>query len=280
MASQNPFYMNPPQPQGHTHTETWEPPYSFCLQGATCQPLESTLTPHHYQAQQAHYLQRALEAQSPTTHTTQSTPSLSFDSSPDQYSDMEGSGLDYDILNNLSYLDNFEYGSLLDGLGCDSFSDPILFTSDESFIQPPFTDAALFPPLDPSPPASLAPLPIHKHRCQFEGCAESFARPCELRRHEYKHTKPFKCPQCSRPFAEKRRCIQHVQAVHGLATDEDKVKCHLCRYSAVRPDAVKRHLRLKHGVGEKSEGSPCTSGSEDQSDGETGPGKRRKVNEL
>ncbi|OAP62082.1 hypothetical protein AYL99_04285 [Fonsecaea erecta] len=279
MASQHPFYLNPRQPlQGHTHTETWEPPYTFHLQGATCQPLESILPLQQYQAQQAHHQHRALVAQSPITHSTQSTSPLSFDSSPDQYSNMEGLGLDYDILNNLSYLDDFGYDGNLSSFEYDSYGDSVLFPSDESFIQPPFTDADLFPALEaPSPAESLSPLPAHKHRCQFGDCTESFARPCELRRHEYKHTKPFQCPQCSRPFAEKRRCIQHVQAVHGLATDKDKAKCHLCQYSHVRPDAVKRHLKLRHGVGEKSEGSPSTVGSGEQSDGESRPGKRRRA---
>ncbi|OAL24636.1 hypothetical protein AYO22_05425 [Fonsecaea multimorphosa] len=281
MAPHHPFYMNSHQPQGHTHTETWEPPYSFYLQGATCQPLESTLPLPQYQAQQQHHLQRALAAQSPTTQSTQSTPALSFDSSPNQYSDMEGLGLDYDILNNLSYLDDFDYDSNLVSFENDSYRDSVLFPSEESFILPPFTDANLFPALDSqSPPDGPVLLPTHKHRCQFGDCTESFARPCELKRHEYKHTKPFICPQCGRPFAEKRRCIQHVQAVHGLATDEEKVKCHLCKYSHVRPDAVKRHLKLKHGVGEKSEGSPSTVGSGEQSDGESRPGKRRKVSEV
>ncbi|KIW80144.1 hypothetical protein Z517_06759 [Fonsecaea pedrosoi CBS 271.37] len=266
MAPFDPSCMNPDLHQGHTHTEFWDPSYIFSLQGATCQPLESTLPLQQYQAQQAHHLQKASVAQSPTTYTAQSTPSLSFDISPDPSSDMEGMKLDYDILNNLSYLDNFEY---------DSYNDFSLFSSDESFIQPPFTDADLFPALDlQSSPLSIVPLPTYKYRCHFGDCTESFARPCELRRHEYKHTKPFKCPHCSRPFAEKRRCIQHVQAVHGLATDEDKVKCHLCKYSHVRPDAVKRHLRLKHGIRENSEWSPSTVGSVVQSDCEPRPEER------
>ncbi|EXJ76424.1 uncharacterized protein A1O5_00932 [Cladophialophora psammophila CBS 110553] len=195
---------------------------------------------------------------------------------------MGGSALDFDILNNLSYLDDFECNSYGDfdynsygGVEYETYDDVVLFPTDQSFIQPPFTNVHMFPALDSlSPPDNLGPLPQHKYRCA--DCTESFARRCELTRHEFKHTKPFQCPQCGRPFAEKRRCIQHVQAVHGLATEEDKVKCHLCKYAHVRPDAVKRHMRLKHGVGEKSECSPFTIGSGEQSDAEDRPRKRRK----
>ncbi|OAL38522.1 hypothetical protein AYO20_02171 [Fonsecaea nubica] len=150
MAPYDPSCMNPDHHQGQTHTEFWDPSYIFSLQGATCQPLESTLPLQHYQAQQVHHLQQASVAQSPTTHTTQSTPSLSFDTSPDPSSDMEGMELDYDILNNLSYLDNFEY---------DSYNDFSLFSSDESFIKPPFTDADLFPALD----LQASPSHLHAH---------------------------------------------------------------------------------------------------------------------
>lgn len=203
---------------------------------------------------------------SPTMQFTQSPPPLAFDSSPDQpYPDMEGFDLDHDILNNLNYLDDFDFAD---------YDDFDLFPTSESLIQSPFTNASLFPTLDSyNSPESIGTPQTHKYRCQYEDCTKSFPRQCELTRHEYKHTRPFICPHCSRAFAEKRRCVQHVQSVHDLATDKDKTKCHLCKYAHVRPDAVKRHLRLKHRIGVKSDSSPTNS--EVQSKKEVGRRKGR-----
>jgi len=177
--------------------------------------------------------------------------------------------LDYDILNNPNNLDDFNL--------TDYYNDFTLFATSESFIDLPFTEANLFPSLESidsfDGPANAAP-PTNKFFCQFAGCTESFVRQCELTRHEYKHTRPFQCRCCGRPFAEKRRCVQHEQSVHGLATDKDKTKCHLCHYAHVRPDAVKRHLRLRHGVGVKDESSPST-----QSDKSSGRGGRQRKQE-
>jgi hypothetical protein len=199
-------------------------------------------------------------------------PPLAYDSSPDQqYSDVASLELDYDILNNPSYLADFNLSGYYD--------DFTLLPTDESFIQSPFANASFFPTLDSynSPHEAAAASPqAQKFCCQFAGCTESFARRCELTRHEYKHTKPFKCPHCGRAFAEKRRCVQHIQSVHGLATENDKTRCHVCGYDAVRPDAVKRHLRLRHGIGTKSERSSPTTSAE-QSDGPSGR-RRRSTN--
>ena len=225
-------------------------------QGATFQPLEDAIPQHHYHYQhQIFYMPGAFLAQSPTMQYNQSPPPLTFDPSPDQHnSDIEGFELDHDILNNLSYLEGSNFTDY----------DFDLFPTSQSFIDSPFTEANLFPSLDTSDaPGSVPSSSGHKLRCQLGDCTESFPRQCELTRHEYKHTRPFKCTQCGRAFAEKRRCIQHVQSVHDLATEKDKTKCRLCHYSHVRPDAVKRHLRLKHGVGVYSESSPSTnSGSQ------------------
>lgn len=190
------------------------------------------------------------------TPSSSSTPSR--DTSPYQmfFSDMENVGLDYDILNNPIYLNDFD----LTGY----HKDFTLFPTNKSLPQSPISNTSFFPRLESyDSPNSVDALPVRRFECQFTGCTESFQRQCELTRHEYKHTKPFSCPHCGRAFAEKRRCVQHIQSVHDLATEKDKTKCHLCKYAHVRPDAVKRHLRLKHGVGTKSKTSPsATSGSE------------------
>jgi len=231
-------------------------------QGATCQPLKDAIPQYYQHHQQPHYSTRAFVAPSPTMQSIQSTPALTFGLSPDQsYSaDMDSFELDHDILNNLDYLEDFNFVNYLEDVPCTSYNDFTLFPTDESFIESPFTDGSLFPDLaginTPGPaPANLVPTFI----CQYGNCRVSFQRQCELTRHEYKHTRPFICPQCGRDFPEKRRCVQHVQSVHGLATDKDKTQCHLCKYSHVRPDAVKRHQRLKHGVGLKSWSSPSTN---------------------
>ena len=185
------------------------------------------------------------------TFSDQQPPSiLTFNSSPGQqfFPNTENFGLDYDILNNPTYLNDFDLAGY--------YNDFTLFPTNENFPQSPFTNA--FPSVDSYDPSGSPVAPLHEFECQFPGCTESFPRQCELTRHEYKHTKPFSCPHCGRAFAEKRRCLQHVQSVHGFATEKDKTQCHLCKYAHVRPDAVKRHLRLKHGVGARAGSSPST----------------------
>ena len=65
-----------------------------------------------------------------------------------------------------------------------------------------------------------------------------------------KHNKPYKCLFCSDQFVEKRRCDQHMLTIHNLATESDYTHCGwgTCPYKSLRPDAVKRHKKLKqHG---------------------------------
>lgn len=248
------------------------PPHHHFTQGATCQPLEASSPYQNYQ-QQPNYSPRAPVAPTSTMQQyIQSPPSLVFDSSPDQqqFSDTEGFELDHDILNNLNYLDQFNFADYTDF--------DLVPQTEDYYIESSFpTPAGFFPPLDTNtPPESMAPSgqqPQKLFHCQFEGCTKSFARQCELTRHEHKHTRPFRCPHCGRAFAEKRRCVQHIQSVHDLATEKDKTKCHMCFYAHVRPDAVKRHMRLKHGVGAKYETSPSTNSEGQISDKEMGRGK-------
>jgi hypothetical protein len=192
-----------------------------------------------------------------------SHPFTTFDSPNSSYrlSTTCSLDLDYDILTNPKHLDNFNL--------TDYYNDFTLFATTETFIDSPFSDLALYPSLEslntsPLPPPAPSPQPSPappRYFCIFANCTESFARQCELTRHEFKHTQPFVCRLCARPFAEKRRCLQHEQTVHGLATDTDKTKCSLCSYSHVRPDAVKRHLKLKHGAGSPSSGSSSGEGT-------------------
>ncbi|KAJ9614072.1 hypothetical protein H2200_002208 [Cladophialophora chaetospira] len=275
-------------------------------------PLETTLSQHYYQPA-ARLAPGPSWAPNPTMQAfTPTLPTQAYDSSPElleqSSADMDSCGLDYEILNNPIYLEDFDLTGYYDDFGLinyndfalpDYIGDFTLFPTNDSFLGSPFTyDDSLFPPL-PSydSPASVVPAdsnsnsipvalppndsptntgtsPIPRFPCPSADCSESFPRQCELTRHEFKHTRPFKCPHCGRAFAEKRRCVQHVQSVHGLATDKDKTKCQLCEYAHVRPDAVKRHLRLKHGVGLKVRGSPDSSVSGKSSQGR-GPGRRK-----
>ncbi|ETI19392.1 hypothetical protein G647_09225 [Cladophialophora carrionii CBS 160.54] len=242
--------------QAHSQNHHSQSPYDY-TQGATCQPLWNPTPPlYSSQYQAEHSPSEPFGVFSPTMQSTQALPPLVYDSSPDQHdSDMAGFELDYDILNNTSYLADFNLSEY--------YNDFTLFPTNQSFIQPPLSDASLFPSLDShNSPRAAAPQQIHRFCCQFAGCTLTFARQCELTRHEYKHTRPFGCPHCGRGFAEKRRCVQHIQSVHDLATDNDKTRCHVCNYAHVRPDAVKRHLRLKHGIGAKSERSSPTTSTE------------------
>jgi hypothetical protein len=203
-----------------------------------------------------------------------STPPLIFDSSPEQY-DAEGFDMDWDILNNASYASSINYADYQDFTLVPSYSHsahlgsnysaanqshvddalPVLNSNDDFLAPTPEDNNYLFYNLD------LITTPLeenflsepsnnngNKFRCQHVACTESFPRQCDLTRHELKHTKPFQCQHCGREFAEKRRCIQHIQSVHGIATEKDKTKCFLCQYASIRPDAVKRHLKLKHGI--------------------------------
>ncbi|KAK7888052.1 hypothetical protein LTR67_009447 [Exophiala xenobiotica] len=160
---------------------------------------------------------------------------------------MASSHLDYDILNNMDYVDDIE------------FSDFTLFPTSNDVDLDQLPDLNFFPHFDFNPKSSCLPIPCsasstshessnNKHRCTR--CSESFKRRCDLNRHLLKHTTPYKCSQsgCGAAFAENRRRKQHEKSVHGLATDEDLRKCAHCDYASIRPDAVRRHLKLKHGV--------------------------------
>jgi hypothetical protein len=227
----------------------------------------------------------------------QSTPPLIYDSSPEQYG-AKGFDMDWDILNNTSYASGINYADYQDFPLVPDYSHGALPRSNYPGADQVYIDNAL-PELNPNDDF-LAPTPednnnlfhdlnfittppeddevlepatnndnANKFTCQHAGCTESFTRQCDLTRHELKHTKPFQCQHCGREFAEKRRCIQHIQSVHGIATEKDKTKCYLCQYASIRPDAVKRHLKLKHGV-TGAGSSPSTN-----SEGSLGVRKRR-----
>ncbi|KAK4948720.1 hypothetical protein LTR10_012724 [Elasticomyces elasticus] len=89
---------------------------------------------------------------------------------------MAQSDLDHDILNNTTYLDDFDFTSDFD-----------LYPAAGNVILNDLPDLNFFPEYDfnPQSPAQPTPCPAtHKFRCK--NCPESFRRRCELNRHVLK----------------------------------------------------------------------------------------------
>ncbi|KIW14515.1 hypothetical protein PV08_07299 [Exophiala spinifera] len=181
---------------------------------------------------------------------------------------MTAPNLDYDILNNMDYLDDVNY------------DDFVLYpTSDADIRMGDDLVSRFFPEFDFNPQSSHSPTPCspasrtsnQMYHCT--DCSESFRRPCDLNRHRLKHDTPFKCVQegCGMAFSEKRRCKQHEKRRHGLVTEHDFKKCSLCDYNSIRPDAVRRHMKLKHGVhvSFRSKESPASNSSNSSSNSST-----------
>jgi uncharacterized Zn-finger protein len=51
--------------------------------------------------------------------------------------------------------------------------------------------------------------------CPHDSCFEVFSRPCDLRKHEKKHTKPYRCEMCPRGFYQKRDLQKHSRTHSG-----------------------------------------------------------------
>ncbi|KAJ7895301.1 hypothetical protein B0H13DRAFT_1885626 [Mycena leptocephala] len=104
--------------------------------------------------------------------------------------------------------------------------------------------------LPPSPP-----LPI---RCPEDGCAWSFSRPYELRRHSLTHLPPderdalmHNCPwpNCQHRTLQKRNIITHYRTHSG-----DKPEfCPDCNYTTGDPASLTTHRKSKHGYIPRSE---------------------------
>ncbi|KEF63295.1 uncharacterized protein A1O9_01272 [Exophiala aquamarina CBS 119918] len=140
--------------------------------------------------------------------------------------------LDWEILNNPSYLDDYDF----DG-------DFTLFPVDTPMDT--YDGMDFFPQLDNIPNTTELSFSDSRHQCGF--CSTGFEKRHELNRHLLKHTKPYACtvPGCDASFAEKRGCDRHMKSRHSA---KDSIKCRFCKYSSTRADAVQRHLRTQHGV--------------------------------
>ncbi|KAK0655021.1 hypothetical protein B0T16DRAFT_450764 [Cercophora newfieldiana] len=51
--------------------------------------------------------------------------------------------------------------------------------------------------------------------CPHDSCSEVFARPCDLRKHEKKHTRPYGCELCPRRFYQQRDLDKHCRTHYG-----------------------------------------------------------------
>lgn len=170
--------------------------------------------------------------------------------------------LDYEILNDVSGLEDFDFNSdwVLFQAPIDLNYSPQSLFSDAPVASSTFSNntGALnqWLNLSPSEPLfvhapddealSLDPHVAH-HTCEF--CQEGFQKRHELNRHVLKHTKPYSCiiPACGASFAEKRGCERHMKARHNVE-NPNSTKCRFCSYNSTRSDAVQRHLRTRHGV--------------------------------
>lgn len=162
-----------------------------------------------------------------TPHSNASSELASKNSTPPRVE------LDWEILNNPSYLDAYDFDH-----------DFTLFPVETPMID--YDGMHLYPELDnylPSPPDPSSSQV--GHQCGY--CSAFFDKRHELNRHLLKHTKPYSCtvPGCDASFAEKRGCDRHMRSRHS---PKDAVKCRFCKYSSTRADAVQRHLRTEHGV--------------------------------
>jgi uncharacterized C2H2 Zn-finger protein len=63
------------------------------------------------------------------------------------------------------------------------------------------------------------------HKCEFPGCDSAFARPCELRKHMKRHTKPYGCtfPSCDKRFGSKSDWKRHEKDQHF------QMECYVCQ---------------------------------------------------
>lgn len=166
-----------------------------------------------------------------TTYSNTSPDLVSNDSTPPRVE------LDWEILNNPSYLDEYDFNY--------DFS---LFPVDTPIDN--YDGMSFFAELDSLPTAKDATLSNSCYRCSY--CSAAFQKRHELNRHLLKHTKPYACtvPGCDASFAEKRGCDRHMKSRHSPSSSrpKDSVKCRFCKYSSTRADAVQRHLRTQHGV--------------------------------
>jgi len=100
----------------------------------------------------------------------------------------------------------------------------------------------------PTSSASVPPLPsAQSFLCSESHCTQTFDKIPDLRRHERKHRKPFRCEICDKGHLDKRALGRHLWAQHPehaqkTNTRSEQTKCPECDYEG-RADNVARHMK-------------------------------------
>jgi len=138
--------------------------------------------------------------------------------------------------------------------------DVSLFNPTKPTILPkpsPSTSASASPSTSSlSPSSSSAPPPrgtVAAYTCP--SCTAPFTGARALRAHRLRHTRPFACPVCTRGHASRKDMYRHAWAHHAaeaarLDLPVQTRRCPVCNVEE-RADNLVRHLRKKHGRGQK-----------------------------
>lgn len=86
--------------------------------------------------------------------------------------------------------------------------------------------------------------------CHELGCNKIFTRPCDLRKHEKFHTRPFKCTEPGCKFSavglpSEKELDRHMNDKHR--SNQKHYKCLYCEYSSKRDSNCKQHMEKRHG---------------------------------
>lgn len=110
--------------------------------------------------------------------------------------------------------------------------------------------------------------------CQHPGCNKSFARPCDLTKHEKTHSRPWKCPEPTCRYHEQgwpteKEMDRHYNDKHAANPHFYHCSYSPCPYKSKRESNCKQHMEKAHGFrydrqknnGKKASASkPNTSG--------------------
>ena len=94
---------------------------------------------------------------------------------------------------------------------------------------------------------------VYNHHLQTHGderaytcpyCPKTFKTRVQLAGHKNSHTKPFRCTECSRPFASLYAARAHIET--HKKDNNLKFSCNVCGASYGRAFALKDHMRQHH----------------------------------
>jgi hypothetical protein len=99
--------------------------------------------------------------------------------------------------------------------------------------------------------------PENYHTCTFDGCDKKFQRPCELKKHLKRHSKPYGCTfqNCSKRFGSKNDWKRHENSQHFLheawrcdMKRENGRSSEVCGKLSHRRENFKEHLSKAHSL--------------------------------